>query len=62
MLPMIGKHRGMTHSKITAVIVCLPFLLLPMFFQSKLTFIGLPYFVAALIGYLSHLLFDGKLF
>jgi hypothetical protein len=61
MLPSLSKHRGFTHSKITAVIITSPFLFIPMYIHDGFTLIGLPYFIAALIGYLSHLLFDGKL-
>ncbi len=61
MLPALSKHRGFTHSKIFAVIICSPLLLLPMYVEGNFTLSGCPYFSPALIGYLSHLLFDGKL-
>lgn len=62
MLPGIVPHRGWIHSKSAALVFCAPILLLPMLLQHQVTYVGLPYFLAALLGYLSHLALDGKLF
>lgn len=61
MLPVIVPHRGWIHSKSAALVFCAPILLLPMILQRQITYIGLPYFIAALLGYLSHLALDHKL-
>ena len=60
MLPLLFPHRSFTHSKSAALIFCLPILLIPMGIQLHLTWSGLPYFLAALLGYLSHLVLDGE--
>ncbi|EPR37464.1 Protein of unknown function DUF457, transmembrane [Desulfovibrio sp. X2] len=66
MLPAVGQHRGWTHTWWAALVVPLPLLLLPPYlFDSR--FLGpdwhrfLPYYLAAVAGYVSHLLMDGTL-
>ena len=60
-LPILAKHRGWTHSRLTAVLLPTPLLLVPMYvFEGSLAQ-GLPYYFAAVTGYFSHLFFDIKL-
>ena len=58
MIPIVGRHRGWTHTIWAAVLVALPFFVLPMYFAGRPTWVGLPYFLAALVGYGSHLVLD----
>ncbi len=94
MLPVLGKHRGWTHTIWAAFLLPLPLLLFPIFltqgwqwvslfssvlstpwpslpssidplrtaFRLELLYEGAPYYVAAVVGYLSHLLKDRKFF
>ena len=85
MLPIMSKHRGWTHAKITMVLLPCVFLLIPIYagysewgegepvlnlFNALLTWekrtaavlSGLPFYVASLIGYATHLHLDGILF
>ena len=60
-LPILSKHRGWTHSRLTAVLLPTPLLLVPMYvFEGSLAQ-GIPYYFAAVTGYFSHLFFDKKL-
>ena len=76
MLPLIGNHRGWTHSKLTMLLLPTVFLILPMvyfqrdqFNQNELLAAqnlillkeGLPFYTASLIGYATHLHLDGIL-
>lgn len=59
MLPILGKHRGWTHSFWAMLLVPLPILLIPYLYNgSNLPLAGL-YYGAAVVGYFSHLFFDG---
>jgi membrane-bound metal-dependent hydrolase YbcI (DUF457 family) len=60
-LPILSRHRGWTHSKIMMILMPLPLLLYPMYTTQTVTLIGLPYYIAAVVGYFSHLLFDGMI-
>lgn len=60
-LPVLAKHRGWTHSKITAVILPAPLILIPMYTHGGSLASGLPFYFAAVAGYFSHLFFDKKL-
>ena len=60
-LPVLAKHRGWTHSKVTAVLLPIPLLLVPMYVSDGTLLEGLPYYFAAVTGYFSHLFFDKKL-
>ena len=60
-LPMIGKHRGWTHSKITMLLLPSPLLIFPMLARGEVTWIGLPFYTASILGYASHLALDRKL-
>ena len=75
MLPLIGKHRGWTHSRLTMLLLPTPFLILSIYFQRDgfeprhflsqqnlgQVRIGLPFYTASLIGYATHLHLDGIL-
>ena len=75
MLPLLGKHRGWTHSRLTMLLLPAIFLVLPFYFEGaavdldnlksshNLNFIrsGFPFYTASLIGYASHLHLDGML-
>ena len=60
-LPVLAKHRGWTHSRITAVLLPTPLLLVPMYLYNGTLIEGVPYYFAAGAGYFSHLFFDKKL-
>lgn len=59
MLPIIGHHRGWTHSKWAMFIVPLPILIIPYLYTPDNLAIALLFYLAAIAGYFSHLLFDG---
>lgn len=61
MTPIIGHHRGWTHSRIAMILVPLPIILVPYIYDRHLLQMGLLLYGAALIGYFSHLLLDGKI-
>jgi membrane-bound metal-dependent hydrolase YbcI (DUF457 family) len=60
MLPAIGNHRGWTHTWWAMFLVPLPIILLPAFFYRYSLSIVLPFYLAAVTGYFSHLLLDRK--
>ncbi len=57
-LPVLGKHRGWTHTWWAMLLVPLPFLLLPFIFMPSRPLFGLPFYGAAVTGYFSHLFLD----
>jgi hypothetical protein len=59
MLPVVGKHRGWTHSKLAMLLVPLPMLIVPYLYSSSMLPISVIYYGAAVSGYFSHLLLDG---
>lgn len=59
MLPIVGKHRGWTHSKWAMFVVPLPIVVVPYLYNESTLQIALVYYGAAVAGYFSHLLFDG---
>ena len=59
MLPIIGHHRGWTHKKWSMFVVPLPILLVPYLYNNQILPISAIYYGAAVVGYFSHLLFDG---
>lgn len=61
MLPILGHHRGWTHSKWAMVVVPLPILALPIMYSQANTGIALLFYSAAVAGYFSHLLLDGQI-
>ena len=75
MLPMIGKHRGWTHSRITMFFFSMIFVILPLYLHKEIINVehwlsptnlslirtSIPFYVAGLIGYATHLHLDGIL-
>lgn len=59
MLPVVGKHRGWTHSKLAMLLVPLPIVLVPYMYDHRVLDISVIYYGAAVAGYFSHLLLDG---
>ncbi len=62
MTPLISKHRGWTHSFWAALLIPLPFIILPMWYAHADWTTGLPYYLAAVTGNLSHRFMDGIFF
>ncbi len=60
MIPMLGKHRGWTHSRLAMLLVPLPLLAAPAVIRRELVLTGLPWYIAGVAGYASHLVLDGK--
>jgi len=60
MLPALGKHRGWTHTVWAMVLVPFPLIILPMIFYKIPLEKLLPFYLAAVLGYFSHLLLDRK--
>ncbi|GAB6887874.1 metal-dependent hydrolase [Desulfothermus okinawensis JCM 13304] len=60
MLPPLGKHRGWTHTLWAMVLVPSPMLVLPLIFYKIPLERLLPFYLAAVTGYFSHLLLDRK--
>ena len=58
-LPIIGKHRGWTHTFWAMLLIPSPLLVLPFVLFPERPFSGLPFYGAALVGYFSHLFMDG---
>ncbi len=62
MLPIISRHRGWTHTIPAMILVPAPILLGPMYLARAPVLDGLPFYLGAVAGYLSHLVADGMLF
>jgi membrane-bound metal-dependent hydrolase YbcI (DUF457 family) len=60
LLPAIGHHRGWTHTWWAMLLVPLPIIILSMIFYRFPLQALLPFYLAAVLGYLSHLVFDRK--
>ena len=58
-LPVLGKHRGWTHTWWAMLLIPAPLLILPYIFFPERPLWGLPFYGAAVIGYFSHLFMDG---
>ncbi|GIV59377.1 MAG: metal-dependent hydrolase [Rhodothermaceae bacterium] len=58
-LPVLGKHRGWTHTWWAMLLIPSPLLLLPYLFFPERPLSGLPFYGAAVVGYFSHLFMDG---
>ena len=56
MLPIVGKHRGWTHSKWAMFVVPLPILIVPYLYSAVVLPTAVVFYGAAVIGYFSHLL------
>lgn len=61
LLPILGKHRGWTHTWWAMLLVPAPMLVLPYLTLPERPLAGLPFYGAAVAGYASHLVFDGLL-
>jgi hypothetical protein len=61
MTPILGHHRGWTHSKVAMMLVPLPILIVPYLYNPAYLDTALVLYGAAVTGYFSHLLFDGKI-
>ncbi|GAB1409158.1 metal-dependent hydrolase [Desulfovibrionales bacterium] len=59
MLPALGPHRGWTHTWWAMLLVPLPILALPLWMFEVAPSVLMPYYVAVVVGYGSHLLLDG---
>ncbi len=59
MTPIVGHHRGWTHSKLAMVLVPLPIALIPYLNRASILPTALLVYGAAVTGYFSHLLLDG---
>jgi hypothetical protein len=62
MTPIVGKHRGWTHSKLAMLLVPAPILVTPYLHNQHVWTLGLLIYGAAVTGYFSHLLLDGLIF
>lgn len=58
-LPVLGHHRGWTHTWWAMLLVPAPLLVLPSILFPERPLSGLPFYGAAVVGYLSHLFMDG---
>jgi hypothetical protein len=61
MTPVLSHHRGWTHGKLAMILVPLPILVVPYLYNAAFLDTALVLYGAAMIGYFSHLLFDGKI-
>lgn len=61
MTPIIGKHRGWTHHKLAMFLVPSPILIVPYLNNHEIWTVGLLIYGAAVAGYFSHLLLDGRI-
>lgn len=61
-LPNVLKHRGQTHSRLAAIILPAPLLIIPILATGRLEYqqLGVSYYIAAVFGYISHLVADRK--
>lgn len=59
MTPIVGKHRGWTHSKLAAFLVPSPIILIPYLNNQYILPTSFIFYGASVAGYLSHLLLDG---
>lgn len=59
MTPIVGKHRGWTHSRIAMFVVPLPIVLIPYIYNRDNLTLAVLFYGAAVTGYFSHLFLDG---
>ena len=59
LLPILGKHRGWTHTFWAMLLIPSPLLILPWMLFPEKPLAGLPFYGAAAVGYFSHLFMDG---
>ncbi len=62
MTPIVGTHRGWTHTKLAAIFVPLPILIIPYLAADRVGETALLLYASSVAGYFSHLLFDGLIF
>ncbi|SDB30458.1 LexA-binding, inner membrane-associated putative hydrolase [Desulfonatronum thiosulfatophilum] len=58
LLPAVGHHRGWTHSWWAMFLVPLPIIILPMVFYDRSLVSVVPFYLASVTGYCSHLALD----
>jgi len=58
-LPAVGSHRGWTHTWWAGLVIPSPILIAPMILMGMSWQALLPFYLAAVLGYYSHLLLDG---
>lgn len=61
MLPILGNHRGWTHQRWAMVVIPLPLLIGPYLYKQEVLPLASLYYAAAVAGYFSHLLLDGRI-
>ncbi|HVZ40611.1 MAG TPA: metal-dependent hydrolase [Candidatus Kapabacteria bacterium] len=61
LIPILSRHRGWTHTVWAMLLIPLPILAGPIYFAKASTAVGLPYYLGAVSGYLSHLIADGTI-
>lgn len=61
MTPIIGKHRGWTHSKWAMLLVPLPIVIVSYLYRDSIVPATIMIYGAAVAGYFSHLLLDGRI-
>jgi membrane-bound metal-dependent hydrolase YbcI (DUF457 family) len=59
MTPIIGKHRGWTHTKWAMLLVPAPLIIIPYLYRPSVLQPAILLYGAAVVGYFSHLLLDG---
>lgn len=62
LFPIISKHRGWTHSRISAIVLPMLLFIVPSIVSKELLWDIMPFSIAGSISYLGHLLIDGELF
>ena len=58
LLPILSRHRGWTHTWWAMLLIPSPLLILPYLHVPERPLVGLPFYGAAVVGYLSHLVVD----
>jgi membrane-bound metal-dependent hydrolase YbcI (DUF457 family) len=61
MAPIVGKHRGWTHTKWAMILVPSPILIIPYLNNEYILPTTFLFYGAAVAGYFSHLLLDGRI-
>lgn len=59
MTPIVGSHRGWTHSRITMLVLPSPIVIIPYLSDSPISTTGWLMYGSATLGIFSHLLLDG---
>ena len=59
MLPLLGKHRGWTHTWLAMLLVPALFLLVPMYLKQTVESFPIVCYVVSVSAYASHLVLDG---